>query len=96
MDRAASWGIDAMRVPGFTWARSRSVPGTDDPVWLAHYDAIIDAAWARRFAGVVDFHQERVRGKIFCGDGFPRIGRSRTLRRPHSIVRCCRSCTSEI
>lgn len=69
MDRAASWGIDAMRVP-FTWAALEPVRGQDDEAWLAHYVAIIDAAWARGIWTVIDFHQD-VYAENFCGDGFP-------------------------
>ena len=69
MDRAASWGIDAMRVP-FTWAALEPVQGQDDGQWLARYDAILDAAWARGIWTVVDFHQD-VYAENFCGDGFP-------------------------
>ena len=69
MDRAASWGIDVMRVP-FTWAALEPTQGQDDATWLAHYDAIIDAAWARGIWSVIDFHQD-VYAEEFCGDGFP-------------------------
>ena len=69
MDRAASWGIDAMRVP-FTWAAVEPTQGTDDEAFLKRYDAFIDAAWARGIYSVVDFHQD-VYATIFCGDGFP-------------------------
>jgi endoglycosylceramidase len=69
MDRAASWGIDVMRVP-FTWAALEPVQGQDDAQWLSRYDAILDAAWARGIWTVVDFHQD-VYAENFCGDGFP-------------------------
>jgi endoglycosylceramidase len=69
MDRAASWGIDVVRVP-FTWAALEPVQGQDDATWLAHYDAIIDAAWARGIWSVIDFHQD-VYSENLCGDGFP-------------------------
>jgi endoglycosylceramidase len=69
MDRAASWGIDVMRVP-FTWAALEPTQGQDDAQWLAHYDAIIDAAWARGIWSVIDFHQD-VYAENLCGDGFP-------------------------
>ena len=69
MDRAASWGIDAMRVP-FTWAALEPVQGQDDADWLARYQQLLDAAWARGIWTVVDFHQD-VYAEIFCGDGFP-------------------------
>jgi endoglycosylceramidase len=69
MDRAASWGIDAMRVP-FTWAALEPVQGQQDTDWLARYQALLDAAWARGIWTVVDFHQD-VYSESFCGDGFP-------------------------
>ncbi|HEY3817381.1 MAG TPA: cellulase family glycosylhydrolase [Polyangiaceae bacterium] len=69
MDRAASWGIDAMRVP-FTWAALESVQGQDDADWLSRYQQLLDAAWARGIWTVVDFHQD-VYAETFCGDGFP-------------------------
>lgn len=69
MDRAASWGIDVMRVP-FTWAALEPTQGQDDEAWLARYDAILDAAWARGIWTVVDFHQD-VYAENLCGDGFP-------------------------
>jgi endoglycosylceramidase len=69
MDRAASWGIDAMRVP-FTWAALEPTQGQDDAQWLARYDAILDAAWARGIWTVVDFHQD-IYSEVYCGDGFP-------------------------
>lgn len=69
MDRAASWGIDAMRVP-FTWAALEPVAGQDDADWLSRYDQLLDAAWARGIWTVVDFHQD-VYSEVYCGDGFP-------------------------
>ena len=69
MDRAASWGIDVLRVP-FTWAAVESVEGTDDENFLSMYDALLDAAWARGMWTVIDFHQD-VYSEVFCGDGFP-------------------------
>ena len=69
MDRAASWGIDAMRVP-FTWAAVEPLQGTYDEDFLKRYDALLDAAWARGISTVVDFHQD-VYSEVFCGDGFP-------------------------
>ena len=69
MDRAASWGINAMRVP-FTWAALEPVRGEDDENWLSMYDQLLDAAWARGIYTVVDFHQD-VYSEVFCGDGFP-------------------------
>jgi endoglycosylceramidase len=69
MDRAASWGIDAMRVP-FTWAALEPVRGQDDQDWLSRYQQLLDAAWARGIWTVVDFHQD-VYSESYCGDGFP-------------------------
>ena len=69
MDRAVSWGVDVLRVP-FTWAALEPTQGQDDAAWLARYDAILDAAWARGIWTVVDFHQD-IYAENFCGDGFP-------------------------
>src|SRR5580700_447869 len=69
MDRAASWGIDAMRLV-FTWAALEPTHGQDDSAWLAQYQQLVDAAWARGIWTVVDFHQD-VYSESFCGDGFP-------------------------
>jgi endoglycosylceramidase len=69
MDLAASWGIDAMRVP-FTWAALEPAQGQQDSGWLAMYDQLLDAAWAHGIYTVVDFHQD-VYSEVFCGDGFP-------------------------
>jgi endoglycosylceramidase len=69
LDRAQSWGIDVIRAP-FTWEAVEPGRGTDDEAFLARYDALIDAAWARRIWTVVDFHQD-VYTRAFCGDGFP-------------------------
>jgi endoglycosylceramidase len=69
MDRAASWGIDALRVP-FTWEALEPVQGQDDADWLSRYQALLDAAWARGMWTVVDFHQD-IYAQAFCGDGFP-------------------------
>ncbi|HEX3346339.1 MAG TPA: cellulase family glycosylhydrolase [Polyangiaceae bacterium] len=69
LDRAASWGIDAMRVP-FTWAALEPAEGQDDADWLSRYEELLAAAWARGIWTVVDFHQD-VYAETFCGDGFP-------------------------
>jgi len=69
MDRAQSWGINAMRVP-FTWAALEPVEGQDDQSWLAMYDQLLDAAWSHGIYTIVDFHQD-VYSEVFCGDGFP-------------------------
>jgi endoglycosylceramidase len=69
LDRAASWGIDALRVP-FVWAAVEPTQGTDDEAFLVRYDALLDAAWARGLYTIVDFHQD-VYSEVYCGDGFP-------------------------
>ncbi len=69
MDRAASWGIDVMRVP-FAWAALAPTQGATDTDWLARYQLILDAAWSRGIMTVVDFHQD-IFAECFCGDGFP-------------------------
>jgi endoglycosylceramidase len=69
MDRAASWGIDVMRVP-FTWAALEPTQGTYDMGWTSLYGQILQAAWARGIYTVLDFHQD-VYSEVFCGDGFP-------------------------
>jgi endoglycosylceramidase len=69
MSHAASWGIDAMRVP-FTWAALEPTQGQNDSAWLAQYKQILDAAWAHGIWTVIDFHQD-VYCESFCGDGFP-------------------------
>jgi endoglycosylceramidase len=69
MDRAASWGIDAMRVP-FTWQALESTQGQRDTNWLSQYQQILDAAWARGIWTWVDFHQD-LYSESYCGDGFP-------------------------
>jgi endoglycosylceramidase len=70
MDRAASWGIDAMRVP-FTWAALEpAMQGARDTDWLARYQQLVEAAWARGIWTILDFHQD-LYSESFCGDGFP-------------------------
>ena len=69
MDRAASWGIDVLRLP-FAWAALEPTQGKQDPDWLSRYQQIVDAAWARGLWVVLDFHQD-VYSESFCGDGFP-------------------------
>ena len=46
MDRAASWGIDAMRVP-FTWAALEPTQGPGRRGVARALRALLDAAWAR-------------------------------------------------
>lgn len=69
LDRAASWGINTLRVP-FTWAAVEPTEGTYDAAFLGRYDALIDGAWARGMFTIIDFHQD-VYADVFCGDGFP-------------------------
>ncbi len=69
MDRAASWGINVLRVP-FTWAALEPTMGQDDANWLSLYDQLLDAAWARGMYTILDFHQD-VYSEVYCGDGFP-------------------------
>ncbi len=69
MDRAASWGVDVMRVP-FTWAALEPTEGQYDADWLSRYDQLLDAAWAHGIYTVIDFHQD-VYSEVYCGDGFP-------------------------
>jgi endoglycosylceramidase len=77
LDRAAGWGIDAMRVP-FTWAGVEPVEGMDDETFLSRYDALLDGAHARGIYTIVDFHQD-IYAEALCGDGFP----DWTLPDPH-------------
>jgi endoglycosylceramidase len=69
LDRAASWGVDVLRVP-LPWAAVEPQPGVDDEAFLSRYDQLLDAAWARGIRTVVDFHQD-VYSEVYCGDGFP-------------------------
>jgi endoglycosylceramidase len=69
LDRAAAWGINALRVP-FTWAAVEPTQGAYDDAFLMRYEALLDAAWARGMYTIVDFHQD-VYADIYCGDGFP-------------------------
>jgi endoglycosylceramidase len=69
VDRAASWGINVARVP-FTWEAVEPTRGADDAEYLARYDALLDALWARGIYTIVDFHQD-LYAHVFCGDGFP-------------------------
>ena len=69
LDRAARWGVDALRVP-FTWAALEPTQGTNDSEWLSRFDQFLAAAWARGIWTVLDFHQD-VYSEVFCGDGFP-------------------------
>lgn len=69
LDRAATWGMTVVRVP-FTWAALEPTDGTYDEAWLAKYDALVDGAWARDIAVIVEFHQD-IYGEYYCGDGFP-------------------------
>ena len=69
VDRAATWGIDSMRVP-WTWAALEPTKGTYDMGWLSRYEQLVDALWAKGIYSVVDFHQD-VYSECLCGDGFP-------------------------
>ena len=69
LDRAASWGLDVLRVP-FSWDAVEPTQGTDDAAYLARYDAILDGAWQRGMYTIIDFHQD-IYAEVFCGDGFP-------------------------
>lgn len=69
LDRAASWGIDVLRVP-FSWNAAEPAPGAWDEAYLARYDALLDGAWARGLWTIIDFHQD-VYAEPLCGDGFP-------------------------
>jgi endoglycosylceramidase len=69
LDRAASWGVDVLRVP-FVWAAVEPTQGTYDQGFLTRYDALLDGAWARGLLTVIDFHQD-VYSDVYCGDGFP-------------------------
>jgi endoglycosylceramidase len=77
LDRAASWGINTLRVP-FTWEAVEPTEGVDDEAFLKRYDALIDAAFQRGMFTVVDFHQD-IYAAVLCGDGFP----AWTLPLPH-------------
>lgn len=77
LDRAASWGINTLRVP-FTWEAVEPTEGTDDEAFLKRYDALLDAAWKRGMFTIVDFHQD-IYAAVLCGDGFP----AWTLPGPH-------------
>jgi endoglycosylceramidase len=81
LDRAASWGIDALRVP-FVWAAVEPTQGTYDADFLARYDALLDGAWSRGMYTVVDFHQD-VYADVYCGDGFPDWTLPPPLPAPH-------------
>ncbi|MCX4240964.1 cellulase family glycosylhydrolase [Paraliomyxa miuraensis] len=67
--RLPGWGLDTVRMP-FSWEALEPMPGQYDMDYLARYQAMLDAAWARRLRVIVDFHQD-VYASPFCGDGFP-------------------------
>lgn len=69
IQRAASWGIDSMRVP-FTWAALEPTQGSYDSDWIGRYQKLLAAAWSAGIWTIVDFHQD-VYSECFCGDGFP-------------------------
>jgi endoglycosylceramidase len=67
--RLVPWGVNVVRMP-FSWEALEPSEGTYDPRYLDRYAAMVDAAWARGIAVVVDFHQD-IYASLFCGDGFP-------------------------
>jgi endoglycosylceramidase len=69
LDRAASWGIDALRVT-YAWQAAEPTEGAPDAAYQARFDALLDAAAARGLWTIVDFHQD-VYAEPYCGDGFP-------------------------
>jgi endoglycosylceramidase len=69
LDRAASWGINALRGP-VTWEAVEPTEGADDEAFLKRYDALLDAAFQRGMFTIVDFHQD-IYAAFLCGDGFP-------------------------
>jgi len=69
LDRAASWGIDALRVV-FSWQAAEPTAGSPDEAYLARFDALLDGAWARGMWTIIDFHQD-LYAEPYCGDGFP-------------------------
>jgi endoglycosylceramidase len=81
LDRAATWGIDALRVP-FMWAAVEPTQGTYDPAFLGRYDALVDGAFARGMSTIIDFHQD-VYADVYCGDGFPDWTLPGPLPAPH-------------
>ncbi|MEP7123164.1 MAG: cellulase family glycosylhydrolase [Byssovorax sp.] len=81
LDRAASWGINTLRVP-FTWEAVEPTEGADDEAFLKRYDALLDAAWKRGMFTVVDFHQD-IYAAVLCGDGFPAWTLSGPQPAPH-------------
>ena len=89
MDRAASWGINVLRVP-FTWAALEPTMGQDDAAWLSLYDQLLDAAWARGMYTILDFHQD-IYSEVYCGDGFP----GWTVSNPPAAHHDCPNWTAE-
>ncbi len=69
LDRAATWGVDVLRVP-FSWAALEPTQGAWDEEWLSRYVALLDGAHARGIWTIVDLHQD-IYAEPFCGDGFP-------------------------
>jgi endoglycosylceramidase len=69
LDRAASWGIDVLRVP-FSWQAAEPVRGAWDEAYLLRLDKLLDGAWQRGMWTILDFHQD-VYAESFCGDCFP-------------------------
>jgi endoglycosylceramidase len=89
LDRAASWGIDVLRVT-YSWQAAEPTSGTPDDAYLARFDALLDGAAARGLWTIVDFHQD-VYAEPFCGDGFP----AWTLADPPAPHHDCPSWSSE-
>ena len=69
LDEVASWGLNCLRLP-FTWQALEPERGVFDEGWLDTYVNLVDAAWQRGLACIVDFHQD-VFAAPFSGDGFP-------------------------
>ncbi|MCB9705654.1 MAG: cellulase family glycosylhydrolase [Myxococcales bacterium] len=68
-DRLRPWGLNVVRLP-FSWEAFEPTQGAYDYDYLDFYEAMVDSAWSRRLAVIVDFHQD-IYASPFCGDGFP-------------------------
>jgi len=89
LDRAASWGIDVLRVT-YSWQAAEPTEGAPDAAYESRYDALLDGAAARGLWTIVDFHQD-VYAEPYCGDGFP----SWTLTDPPAPHDDCPSWSTE-
>ncbi|HTJ42356.1 MAG TPA: cellulase family glycosylhydrolase [Kofleriaceae bacterium] len=69
LDRAATWGIDLLRVT-YSWQAAEPMSGAPDEAYMQRFDALLDGAAARGLWTIVDFHQD-IYAEGFCGDGFP-------------------------